>query len=155
VRPGDIPVLVERFLADAARELKVPRHTVAPAAMTKLQGYAFPGNIRELRNLIERACILARGDVIVASDFPLGGAAGDDAGAGAEGDDPVRRCARSMPLPVDLRELMDEIEKALLVRALADAGGVQAEAARRLNLSRGDVGYKLRKYGLAPDGAAE
>ena len=52
VRPDDIPALVERFLTDAARELKVPRHTLAPAALRKLQQYPFPGNIRELRNLI-------------------------------------------------------------------------------------------------------
>ena len=144
-RPEDVPTLVEKFLADAARDLKVPRRTISPAALAKLQRYAFPGNIRELRNLIERACILARGDVIEPADFPLGA---EDADGAA---DPAGRCARAAPFPLDLREFLDGVERAMLVRALEESGGVQAEAARRLNLSRGDVGYKVRKYGLAPD----
>jgi DNA-binding NtrC family response regulator len=143
-RPQDIPALVEKFLVDAAHDLKVPRRTVSPKAMEKLQRYAFPGNIRELRNLIERACILARGDVIEPADFPLGD--GDDGAA-----DPAGRCARAAPLPLDLREFLDGVERAIIARALEESGGVQAEAARRLNLSRGDVGYKIRKFGLAPD----
>jgi transcriptional regulator with GAF, ATPase, and Fis domain len=52
---------------------------------------------------------------------------------------------------LDLREFLDGVERAMIVRALEESGGVQAEAARRLNLSRGDVGYKIRKYGLSPD----
>ncbi|HEY2589243.1 MAG TPA: sigma-54 dependent transcriptional regulator [Tepidisphaeraceae bacterium] len=144
-RREDIPTLVDRFLADAARELKVPRRELAPAAMRRLQSYAFPGNIRELRNLIERACILAQGDVIVADDFPLPG------GADADGDaDPIRRCVRSMPPSIDLRLTIEQLEKQLIARAMDESHGVQAEAARRLGLSRGDVGYKLRKYALGP-----
>jgi DNA-binding NtrC family response regulator len=143
-RPEDIPALVERFLVDAARELKVRRRTIAPAALVKLQTYHFPGNIRELRNLIERACILARGDVITMADFPLG-----DSAPGAAGDDPAARYARAATLPLDLRELLEGVERELIVRALEESDGVQAEAARRLNLTRGDVGYKMRKYGLS------
>jgi DNA-binding NtrC family response regulator len=145
-RPEDIPVLVDKFLVDAARELKVPRHTITPAALAKLQRYAFPGNIRELRNLIERACILSRGNAIEPADFPLGEESDDSASM-----DPAERCARAVPLPLDLREFLDGIERGLIARALAESDGVQAEAARRLNLSRGDVGYKLRKYGLTSD----
>jgi DNA-binding NtrC family response regulator len=146
-RPEDIASLVEKFLVDAARELKVPRRTVAPGAMAKLQAYRFPGNIRELRNLIERACILARGEVITAADFPLG-TDNTSAEAAASGN-PAVRCARAATTPLDLRTLLDDVERELIVRALEEAGGVQAEAARRLNLSRGDVGYKMRKYGLS------
>jgi DNA-binding NtrC family response regulator len=142
-RREDVPVLVDRFLADAARELKVPRRELAPAALRKLQSYAFPGNIRELRNLIERACILGRGDAIVAADFPLP----EEAEAAT---DPILRCIGTLPTSLDLRETMEQLEKQLIVRALDESNGVQAEAARRLGLSRGDVGYKLRKYGLGP-----
>jgi DNA-binding NtrC family response regulator len=149
-RPEDIPTLVERFLLDAARELKVRRRTIAPAAMAKLQSYPFPGNIRELRNLIERACILANGDVITLADFPLG-----ELAPGGPGDDSASHCARAATLPLDLRELLEGVERELIVRALEESGGVQAEAARRLNLSRGDVGYKMRKYGLAAPDAPE
>jgi DNA-binding NtrC family response regulator len=152
-RADDIPSLVERFLVDAAYELKVPRRHISPAAVRKLQAYAFPGNIRELRNLIERACILARGQTIEAADFPL---VDGDAGATGDGADPIQRCTSSLPPTIDLRETLERLEKSVLARALEEAHGVQAEAARRLNLSRGDVGYKLRKYGLQPtDGSSD
>jgi DNA-binding NtrC family response regulator len=140
-RPEDIPVLVEKFLTDAARELKVPRRGISPPALQKLQRYRFPGNIRELRNLIERACILARGNTLMPGDFPLG----DEAGAEV---DPIRTAVRAMPSSLDLRESVERFEKELVVRALEEAEGVQAEAARRLNISRGDVGYKIRKYAV-------
>jgi two-component system response regulator AtoC len=140
-RPEDIPVLVQKFLTDASRELKVPRRDLSPAAMQKLQRYRFPGNIRELRNLIERACILARGSMLGPADFPLGEEGDPDA-------DPIRDCVRAMSSSVDLRASVERFEKELVLRALEDAGGVQAEAARRLNISRGDVGYKIRKYAV-------
>jgi two-component system response regulator HydG len=138
-RPEDIPQLVERFLRAAAQELKVPHRELSPQALQKLCAYAFPGNIRELRNLIERACILGQGATIGPTHFPLGGE--DEAGA-----DPVRTCAIALPATLDLRQTLERFEKELITRALADAQGVQAEAARRLNLSRGDIGYKIKKY---------
>jgi DNA-binding NtrC family response regulator len=149
-RAEDIPVLAEQFLKSAAKELKAPRRTISPQAMQKLCAYAFPGNIRELRNLIERACILSLSETIGPSDFPLGGAADD-----APGADPVAACARVLPAALDLRETLEQLERELLTRALTDSGGVQAEAARRLNLSRGDIGYKIRKYGMTPAEAEE
>ena len=146
-RRQDIPILVEKFLRDAAVELKVRARPIDPAAMRKLQTYDFPGNIRELRNLIERACILATGAKITAADFPFGGS------DGAAGSNPVRQCAHSLPPTVDAREVLEQFERELLTRALEEADGVQAEAARRLNLTRGDVGYKIRKYGISIPGA--
>jgi DNA-binding NtrC family response regulator len=153
-RPEDIPPLVERFLTQAAHELKVPRRKLTPQAMQKLCAYEFPGNIRELRNLIERACILARGDTIGPADFPLGSV------AESTDPDPLSTCVRALPPTLDLRETVDRLERELLIRALNDAGGVQAEAARRLNLSRGDIGYKVKKFGIAqpealPDNPAQ
>lgn len=147
-RVEDIAILVERFLTDASRELKVPRRGIAPAALQKLQGYRFPGNIRELRNLIERACILSRGNVLGAADFPLG----DETESHS---DPIRCCARALPSSLDLRESVERFEKELILRALEESAGVQAEAARRLNISRGDIGYKLRKYEVQAPEAAE
>jgi transcriptional regulator with GAF, ATPase, and Fis domain len=56
-----------------------------------------------------------------------------------------------MPEGVDLRELLEEVEKGLILRALKSSGGVQAEAARRLQLSRSDLAYKLTKYDIRPE----
>ena len=146
-RVQDIPVLVERFLSDAARDLKVRRRSLEPAALKKIEGYSFPGNIRELRNLIERACILARGELIGPDDFPV---AVQARGAPTT----FERLLDSMPPTIDLRDVLERIERELIQRSLNEAGGVQAEAARRLNLSRSDIAYKLRKYGIDPDSRA-
>jgi DNA-binding NtrC family response regulator len=148
-RREDIAVLVEKFLHDAAIELKVQPRPIDSDAMRTLEKYHYPGNIRELRNLIERACILATGPVITASDFPIGP-------TGVSADlDPIRKCVGALPATLDAREVLERFEKELLCRALEDAEGVQAEAARRLNLTRGDVGYKIRKYQIALPGSLE
>lgn len=68
-RTGDIPILVQHFLHHYARELKIREKTLAPDAMTLISGYEFSGNVRELKNIIERLCILVPDDVITASDL--------------------------------------------------------------------------------------
>jgi DNA-binding NtrC family response regulator len=141
----DVPLLVEYFLDRVARDLKTPARSIEPAALAKLLRYDFPGNVRELKNLIERACILATGDRIRAEDFVLGTG---DAQPDAE-PEPARAWLASLPPRVDLRGTLEQIERDLIVRALEAAGGVQAEAARSLGISRSDMAYKLRKYDLA------
>jgi DNA-binding NtrC family response regulator len=153
-RREDIPGLCELFCGQVSRELKMPIRTISPAALEKLKRYDFPGNIRELRNLIERALILSIGPEIGPEDFPL--ALNVDGSEGREGH---LNWIHSAPETVNLRELLEQTEKGLISRALKSAGGVQAEAARRLQLSRSDLAYKLTKYGiraesLETDGAA-
>ena len=133
---------------EVSRELKVPIRRISAAAIEKLQRYDFPGNIRELRNLIERALILSVGTEIGPDDFPL---APTEEKTEAAGDGYLQWIA-SMPDAVNLRELLEEIEKGLIVRALKSSGGVQAEAARQLQLSRSDISYKLTKYGIKAEG---
>ncbi len=67
----DIPELCALFLEQAARDLKTPPRTISVDAIQTLLGYEFPGNIRELRNLIERACILSAGEEITPENFPV------------------------------------------------------------------------------------
>jgi DNA-binding NtrC family response regulator len=110
--------------------------------LNKLMGYSFPGNIRELRNLLERAHILAQGPEI--EDLPINLEFINDSGVGAD----VASWISSLPSNVDVREVLAEVERSLLQRALERANGVQAEAARMLNLSRSDFGYKAAKYSL-------
>src|SRR5208283_2047215 len=111
--------------------------------------YDFPGNVRELRNLIERASILSVGSELSADSFPVplssdlfqepGGAAG------------AKSTSLSDLLPEvnDLRSFLAEAEKALILRTLKSTNGAQAEAARRLGISRSDLGYKIAKYGIS------
>lgn len=146
-RQEDIPGLCELFCRQVARELKVPMRPISLKAVEKLKRYDFPGNTRELRNLIERALILSSRTELGPDDFLL---ARTDPTAVVESDGNLSWIA-SMPEAVNLRELLEEVEKGLILRALKSSDGVQAEAARRLQLSRSDLAYKLTKYEIRTD----
>ncbi|MBS1793762.1 MAG: sigma-54-dependent Fis family transcriptional regulator, partial [Acidobacteria bacterium] len=137
-RRGDIPVLVDYLLKETSRELKVPLREIEPEAIAKLRDYEFPGNVRELRNLVERANILAPGPRIGADDFFLHPAEQKPTAAAGE-----------LPAGLELPKYLEQIERGLITKALREAGGVQAEAARRLGISRSDIAYKIKKYGLS------
>jgi transcriptional regulator with GAF, ATPase, and Fis domain len=137
-RIEDLPILVAHFLVKAAQEMGLPMRILGEEAMARLSAYRFPGNVRELRNLLERACILATGEVIGPEDFPLGGSSGPKAIG-------VEAYVESLPPIVDLPLVLADLEWTLLDRALAQSGGVQAEAARRLGISRSDLHYKVKR----------
>ena len=113
--------------------------------MEKLRQYRFPGNLRELRNLIERAYILTSNLEIGADDLPL--AQKDAASAGGNGAH-----ANAFAIPIsdsfDLTAVLEGAEKQLILRTLNATRGAQAEAARRMGLSRSALAYKLTKYGI-------
>jgi two-component system response regulator HydG len=147
-RREDISGLCNLFCRRASQELKVPTRLVGRSALEKLKGYGFPGNVRELRNLIERALILTTGEEIGPDDLPLSTSVRDQglaADAEAAPGDGLGWIA-SLPESVDLRQFLERVERELIVRALDAGAGVQAEAARRLQLSRSDLAYKLSKY---------
>jgi DNA-binding NtrC family response regulator len=146
-RRSDIARLVDHFLALVARDLKVAPRAVSAAAMAKLLAYDFPGNIRELRNLIERAAILATGPRIEAEDVPLAAVGALPGTAPGRERDGVEQLVAGLPEPLDLPAVMEAVEGALVQRALAAADGVQAEAARRLGVSRSHLAYKLKARG--------
>ena len=145
-RKTDIPILVQYLLKQVAHDLKLPVRQIKPGAMDKLLHYTFPGNVRELRNLIERACILTQEQEIDPSDLVLASEAQSASSNGSE--DHLQRWLSALPPQVGLRHTLEEIERELIVRALRAADGVQAEAARTLALSRSDVAYKIKKYSL-------
>ena len=149
-RTADVDALCELFLTQIARELKLPKRRLSPQALMRLQAYEFPGNIRELRNLIERAVILSAGEEIGAEHFPL------RAGASASGENGREmnfNWIESLPPSFDLRGFLSTVEKTLIERTLQSTRGAQAEAARRLGLSRSDLSYKLLKYELRKETA--
>lgn len=144
-RPDDIPVLCQLFLEQASRDLKAPKHEISREALDRLTKYSFPGNIRELRNLIERACILSRSEVIGPDSFPI---AGEEQQTTSTGNGGPKNWVDLIPSATNLREFVFEAEKTLIARTLKETGGAQAEAARRLGLSRSHLSYKISKYGL-------
>ncbi len=141
-RTDDIPGLCALFCRLASQDLKVPLRSIRRDAVEKLQRYEFPGNIRELRNLIERALILASGPEIGPEDFPFGPGPGSASNEAAT----LPEWIATLPETVSLRKLLEDVERGLIVRALNASGSVQAEAARRLQLSRSDLSYKLTKF---------
>ena len=139
-RREDIPALVQHFIEHFNRELKRDTTEVAPQAMAVLQAHDWPGNIRELRNVIERVMILENERRIEVRDLPPGlGPAGSPARASAAD-------AETAP-PVGSMTL-DEIEQRAIRRALESTGANQVRAARLLGISRDTLRYRMRKYGL-------
>lgn len=144
-RREDLPDLVEYFLDVVASELKVPRKRLCPSALKRLAGYNFPGNVRELRNLIERAYILGRDAELTATDFPIEGPFGT---VPADRSTTPYCWLHRLPIQHDLRTTLERVEAMLLRHVLEQSEGNQAEAARRLGISRSDMTYKIRKLGL-------
>ncbi|MFB3852565.1 MAG: sigma-54-dependent transcriptional regulator [Vicinamibacterales bacterium] len=132
-RREDIPLLVDHFLRRFAEESGGPPRAISREAMDLLMKYHYPGNVRELENLIHRAVVLARGGTIATADLPV-----HVAELRSEGQ----------PAPSTFVERVAEFERALIVEALARADGVQTRAARTLGMSERHLRYKLRKYGL-------
>ena len=143
-RREDIPELSEILLQHAAAELKLPRRRLSDDAIRLLKDYDFPGNVRELNNVVERACILVGTDEIGPEAFANLERTRDR--SRSTGLDAQEAWIESLPDNVDLRAMLGSLEKKLIERALASANGAQAEAARRLGLSRSDLSYKLGKY---------
>jgi transcriptional regulator with GAF, ATPase, and Fis domain len=147
-RRDDIPVFAQYFLQRVIVDSKLPSRRLSVAALKKLQAYHFPGNVRELRNLIERACILAASEEITPDLIPLNVADETVTATGADSGSALEQWLSSLPATDSLQSILTEVERALLVRALESAGGIQAVAARSLSISRSDMNYKLRKHGL-------
>ncbi|WP_407175135.1 sigma-54-dependent transcriptional regulator [Bradyrhizobium sp. STM 3562] len=133
-RASDIMPLAEHFLALSASPGQ-PIKQLSPAAIDKLTRQSWPGNVRQLRNVIERACVLTRGHVIEADDLDTSAADNHSV---------------STALPEsDLPAAVAKLEEAMIRKALEACGGNRTEAARRLNINRQLLYTKMQRYGLA------
>ena len=144
-RREDIPLLVELFLAQYNRELHKNVLGIDKTAMAVMQAYGWPGNVRELRNLIERAMLMAHGGVLTLADLPTElkkPAAAPVAEKGA----PATPSIAFGPEGVDIRE----VERSLILKALQQTAGNQSRAAALLRMTRDQLRYRLKKYGLKP-----
>jgi len=143
-RLQDVPELADYLLNQIASELKVSRRRLHPDALAQLQSYNYPGNIRELRNLLERACILNSDPEIRRIDLPEQTADEHD-----HMDWFPRIPDGAIPEQFELRAAIANWERSILEQILLKTRGSKSEAARRLGLSKSDLSYKLSKYGLA------
>jgi DNA-binding NtrC family response regulator len=146
-RREDIEVLCAMLSSRIAKEMKVPSKPLSREALKKLENYPFPGNVRELGNLLERALILGQYAELRPEDFPLPTVGLSPDSASREFS--VERIIAQFPEQIDIRDTFTQMEKILIERAIDLSGGVQAEAARRLGLSRSDFGYKLGKHSMS------
>jgi two-component system NtrC family response regulator len=135
----DIALLALFFLQRFARELGRPVHGFAADTIVLLQNYMWPGNVRELQNVIERGVLFCRGELLLPEHLPssLSGSATGLANTASFAFELGGR-----PLP----ELLEAAEAELVRKAMIQAQGVQAHAAKLLGISRSNLQYKLRKY---------
>jgi two-component system response regulator PilR (NtrC family) len=142
-RREDVPLLAERFMRRFCEEFGKNVVGFTPDALRALQSYAFPGNVRELENIMERAVALAGSRVIGLGDLPA-----ELSGAAAS---PGPALLELPPEGCNLDDVVTEVERRLLVEALGRTGGVRKAAARLLGISFRSLRYRLEKHGLDPD----
>ena len=142
-RRDDITGLSEVYCRQVANELKVPCRRLSADAVELLRHHSFTGNLRGLKNLIERAYLHTDHQEIQANDL----AQQEAENAGVNGNR-SKELAIAVAGSFDLTDVLERIEKELIVRTLHATDGAQAEAARRMGLSRSALAYKLTKYGI-------
>jgi two-component system response regulator AtoC len=131
--PSDVPLLVAHYVDLFNREFRKNVRGATPEAMALLRAYGWPGNIRELRNAIERAMLLSEGEWLTPDLLPLATARA--------------AAAQGMELPEEGVNL-ETLERELVVQALRRTGGNQTRAAALLGLNRDQIRYRIEKFGL-------
>jgi two-component system response regulator PilR (NtrC family) len=140
-RREDIPMLAEHFLKQLARRDEIP-YRIADDALKALSQYPFPGNVRELENILERATTLCEGSLISSSDLQLPHT------PMADNDQREEATPELEPGALTLDSYMDSIEKEALLKALEQTRYNKTAAARLLGLSFRALRYRLKKLGL-------
>jgi two-component system response regulator PilR (NtrC family) len=145
-RPDDIPLLAEFILGNIASSNGQPRASLSPTAMSALQRHPFPGNVRELENLLLRACALADNAIIEPSDLP------DLMSANIFADDSQTSGGRAPDAELDgsysLEKHLERIERDAIEKALNESRWNRTAAAKKLGMSFRSFRYRLKKLGL-------
>jgi DNA-binding NtrC family response regulator len=143
-RPGDVERLATHFLLYLAPINGRPHMTIAPEAMSALRAHEWPGNVRQLQNLVERLVVLADNDTIGRVDVERElGLLGRPAPPTTSSNDP-----KLAPAEATLDASRRDAEKVTIVRALSQAKNNRSLAARLLNVSRRTLYNKLAEHGL-------
>ncbi|MDR2479385.1 MAG: sigma-54 dependent transcriptional regulator [Treponema sp.] len=144
-RREDIPLLARHLLAKHAGRSSPE---LSPEALTKLSSYSFPGNVRELENILERALIYCEDSLIRAEDIDLHERNGGASTAPAGVDNPAAGGAAAHNDSSAAEGTMDDIEKQAIAGALARCNGNRTKAAELLHVSRRTILNKIRQFGL-------
>jgi DNA-binding NtrC family response regulator len=135
----DVPALAAHFIARFNQELKRQVRGISPAAMELLKGYHWPGNIRELRNVVERAFILHAGADEIRPEHLTPELRRATA---------ARQKEKALPTVDGQGLVLDDVERKLIAEAMERASGNQSKAARLLGVSRDTLRYRLKKHGM-------
>ncbi|WP_305041073.1 sigma-54-dependent transcriptional regulator [Geoalkalibacter sp.] len=135
-RREDVEPLARHFLAKFSAEMGKAVREIAPRALSCLLAYDWPGNVRELQNAMERAVVLARGEVITPRDLPQG----------LQDQDEI--CLKVPERGGSLTELLEDLERQIIVQTLRREKQSQTRAAEVLGIKRTTLRYKMEKYGL-------
>jgi two-component system, NtrC family, response regulator AtoC len=130
---SDIPLLVSFYIDQFNREFRKQVRGATPASLELLRGYRWPGNIRELRNAVERAMLLADGEWLEPGHFPIAVSRRTTGGAYDLPDDGIS---------------LEQVERELVMQALTRTGWNHTKAAALLGLNRDQIRYRIEKFGL-------
>jgi two-component system nitrogen regulation response regulator GlnG len=154
-RGDDIVLLLRHFLARYNRELGKGVESIAPEAMRILRDYSWPGNIRELENVVKQTLVQATGSVVI-PDFlpPLDTCGPTDLGSDGRSEDEADHLSYFMERRIKAgsenlyAESVEYLERRLLARVLQETEGNQSQAARILGITRGNLRNKVRTLGI-------
>ena len=132
-RSEDIPLLAEHFLSIFKEETVIPALTISKAAMEKMVQYDWPGNIRELRNAIERAVVMGNGKEILPEDLPIA---------------TVRATYPGLQMGLTLEEALNQFKKEFIILNLKHTGGNRSKAAKIMEIQRTYLSRLISKYDL-------
>jgi len=153
-RQSDIPMLTHHFIEKYNRKLNKKIEGISDEALALLQAYAWPGNIRELENLMERVLLFADGPKIAAKDLP-----DQIRQAAVETPAAASTTADGTPAETGLKDIVRmksaALEKDLIAKALDETGGNVTRAARLLQISRKSLQTKMKEFGLRDEGLEE
>ena len=138
-RREDIPLLVAHFVEKVCTENSMPPKTFSTEALNYMTGYEWPGNIRQLENVVESCLVLVPGNVIQVDNLPA---------EIRDEESQFKSAVDLLPVQLDLADTLEKIEAALIRRALVRADLVQVKAAEFLGISKSLLQYKLKKYGI-------
>ncbi|MCK5640073.1 MAG: sigma-54-dependent Fis family transcriptional regulator, partial [Gammaproteobacteria bacterium] len=136
-RIEDIPELAEHILQRLTKQMDIPAAHLAPEAIEALQRYPFPGNVRELENILERALTLCEGEIININDLQLPADVDQSVTEGTE-----------QAIPTALEPYLEKLEKEALQKALKQTEHNKTAAAKLLGISFRALRYRLKKLGL-------
>ncbi len=150
-RPDDISLLANHILERIAREYECEPASLTPDAIDRLKDHDFPGNVRELENILERAFTLCDADLIGPEDLHIGNGPSPAglSGAGSIGAPPKEQEASTLPEgEIDLENYLESIERQAIEKALEATRWNKTAAAKRLGISFRALRYRLKKLGM-------